>query len=207
LNTLEKYSEFLLAFKSLGAAYTVANELFKNIQKYVCVLYGQFSTVDVNLARFNLFSIGQYSESTMPCTKDVLLLHTKRASYQAYLWRNALQATLSPPPISEFGWEINDGNVRVKWMTMPAAPNGILENVNCGCKSGCSTRRCACVKAELKCTGLCACRDCLNIEGDGNEIADDDEIMMMMMMMMMISMMTFSNSSDVLIKSKVLGVR
>jgi hypothetical protein len=101
--------------------------------------------------------------------------------------------------------EINDGNVRVKWMTMPAAPDGILENVNCGCKSGCSTRRCACVKAELKCTGLCACRDCLNIEGDGNEIADDDEIMMMMMMM--ISMMTFSNSSDVLIKSKVLGVR
>jgi hypothetical protein len=59
LNTLEKYPEFLLAFKSLGAAYTVANELFKNIQKYVCVLYGQFSTVDVNLARFNLFSIGQ----------------------------------------------------------------------------------------------------------------------------------------------------
>ncbi|CAB4042984.1 Hypothetical predicted protein [Paramuricea clavata] len=53
----------------------------------------------------------------MPCTKDVLLLHTKRASYQAYLWRNALQATLSPPPISEFGLEINDGNVRVKWMT------------------------------------------------------------------------------------------
>ena len=111
----------------------------------------------------------------MPCTKDVLLLHTKRASYQAYLWRNALQATLSPPPISEFGWEINDGNVRVKWMTMPAAPDGILENVNCGCKSGCSTRRCACVKAELKCTGLCACRDCLNIEGDGNEVADDDD--------------------------------
>ena len=110
----------------------------------------------------------------MPCTKDVLLLHTKRASYQAFMWRSALQAITLLPPISDYGWEINDGQVQVKWMTMPAAPDGILENVNCGCKSGCSTRRCACVKAALKCTGLCTCSDCANKGGDENEVADDD---------------------------------
>jgi hypothetical protein len=34
---------------------------------------------------------------------------------------------------SLFGtWEVNEGQVNIRWMTMPAAPDGILENVNCG---------------------------------------------------------------------------
>lgn len=62
-------------------------------------------------------------------------------------------------------------------MTLPAAPDCILENVNCGCKSAtaCSTRRCTCKKADLKCTGLCSCRlDCAN-RIDEAEVASDDE--------------------------------
>ena len=58
---------------------------------------------------------------------------------------------------------------------MPVAPDGILENVNCGCKSGCSTRQCACVKAELKCTGLCGCNGCVNFDGEDNSMTDDEE--------------------------------
>ena len=156
----------------------VSTTLFRDIEKYVCRLYGQLSTDDVNLARFNLFSIGQYAEDTMPCTKDVILLHTKRASYQCHVWKSALQPVISPPSISEFGWEVNAEQVNIRWMTMPAAPDGILENVNCGCKSGCSTRRCACQKAELKCTGLCSCCDCTNSSDqntDENDLSDDDD--------------------------------
>ena len=60
---------------------------------------------------------------------------------------------------------------------MPAAPDGILENVNCGCKSGCSTRRCACQKADLKCTGLCSCCDCTNCSDQNTDenVSDDDD--------------------------------
>ena len=61
---------------------------------------------------------------------------------------------------------------------MAAAPDGILENVNCGCKSGCSTRRCACRKAELNCTGLCSCCECTNApdqNADENDLSDDDD--------------------------------
>ena len=122
-----------------------------------------------------LFSIGQYAENTMPCTKDVLLQHTNRASYQCRIWKSALQPVMSPPSISEFGWEVNDGQVSIRWMTMLLAPDGILENVNCGCKSGCSTRRCACRKAELKCTGLCSCCDCANASESSWSDDDDDD--------------------------------
>ena len=60
-------------------------------------------------------------------------------------------------------------------MIMPVAPNGILENVKCGRKSGCTTMRCACMKAELKCTDLCGCNDCMNFDGKDNLMTDDEE--------------------------------
>jgi hypothetical protein len=85
---------------------------------------------------------------------------------------------MSPPSISEFGWEVNEEQVNIRWMTMPAAPDGILEKVKCGCKSGCSTRRCAYQKAELKCTGLCSCCDCTNSSDqntDENDLSDEDD--------------------------------
>ena len=47
--------------------------------------------------------------------------------------------------------------------------------VNCGCRSGCSSKRCACVKAELKCTGLCGCNNCMNIKDGDNTMTDDDK--------------------------------
>ena len=122
--------------------------MFQEIQKYVWILYGQLCDDDVNIAQYNLFNIGQYSESTTPCTKDILLLHISRASYQAYIWKCALQAIISSPSMADLGWEIRNDQVLVKWMTMPVALD-ILENVNCGCRSGFSSERCACVKAEL----------------------------------------------------------
>jgi hypothetical protein len=71
---------------------------------------------------------------------------------------------------------------------MPIAPDGILETltvvVTCksGCSTtsyevGCSTRRCACQKADLKCTGLCSCCECTNFSDqntDENNLSGDD---------------------------------
>ena len=57
----------------------------KNLKGLTCHLYGQYSVDDINLARYNIFSIGQFGENTMPCTKDVLTQHTKRAAHQACL--------------------------------------------------------------------------------------------------------------------------
>ena len=98
-----------------------------------------------------------------------------RKMYCYCIKKSSLQAIISPPPITDFVWEIKDGQLLVKWMTMPVAPNGIIENVKCGCKSGCSTRRCAGMKAELKCTGLCGCNDCMNFDGEDNSMTDDEE--------------------------------
>ena len=54
----------------------------------------------------------------------------------------------------------------IVWMTRPSALQFLLECVECGCKTGCKTgcksMRCSCMKADLKCTDLCACLDCQN---------------------------------------------
>lgn len=107
----------------------------------------------------------------MPCMLDVLEKHTSRSAYQACIWKRALNPIISPPSIVEHGWIVDDGTVKLKWMNLPSAPESILENVNCGCKSGCRTKRCSCLKAELKCTTLCSCSGCTNSTNehdDGN---------------------------------------
>lgn len=36
------------------------------------------------------------------------------------------------------------------------------EKVTCNCKTGCTTRRCACLKNNQPCSDECGCRDCEN---------------------------------------------
>ena len=70
---------------------------------------------------------------------------------------------------------------------MPTAPDGILETLTVVVsldvqqprtyEVGCSTRRCACQKADLKCTCLCSCCECTNFSDqntDENNLSGDD---------------------------------
>ena len=81
-------------------------------------------------------------------------------------------------------------------MTLPAAPDPLLEIVKCTCKTGCKTQRCSCTKAQQKCSDLCSCESCSNIVeldkhiiqtandgvlvgNNGNVSDDDDELLVM----------------------------
>jgi hypothetical protein len=77
------------------------------------------------------------------------------------------------------GWYIENGQLRIKWMTLPVAPDSVLEIVNCSCKTGCKYNRCSCKKANLNCTDLYKCSDiCKNKDRSGRDdffIDFDDE--------------------------------
>ena len=151
-------------FKQLGTSYQVENALFSQLEKFFCHLYGQPTIDDANIARFNQFKLGQFVEDTMPCTKNVLWYHVKRVAFQARIWRLALEQIKAVPSITNFGWAVVDGNVNVVSMTLPPAPEGVLKNASCGCKSGSSTKRCVCKKADLACTSMCSCAsNCQNL--------------------------------------------
>ena len=61
-------------------------------------------------------------------------------------------------------------------MTLPITPDSVLSFINCSCTKGCSTNRCSCKKASLKCSDLCRCKDCQNSMDKPEEQIDDEEI-------------------------------
>ncbi len=182
---LENFPDFMAVFSSIGSTYSVSEEEFAMVEKFTWHIYGQTNVDKVDTARYCIFRLGQFGEDTMPCTQNVLRQHLNCTSYQACIWKRALQQVIAAPNINECGWSVVDDHIEIVWMTIPPAPEGILENVNCGCQSGCTTRRCVCKRAALKCTSLCRCYNCTNqkeSESDAEEeyqeaeesLVDDD---------------------------------
>ena len=137
--------------------------LQKELEKFVCILYKQKEVEDVDTARYNIFRLGKYCGSNMPCTKDAFKKHISRVMFQAAIWRRSLSPIMNFPILVGHGWIIDkEGKVSIDWMDLPPAPDGLLENIQCACKKGCTTNRCSCHRANLHCTSLCQCKSCLN---------------------------------------------
>ena len=152
-----------------------SDELILQLSNYVCHLYGYEDQTDVNLVRYLAFKAGKYDEEMLPPNKDSLLLHIYRAVYQCYIWRNATQPILNLPNFTEHGWRIDEsGEVCVKRMSLPPAPDSILVLVKCKCTKGCENNRCSCNKSGLQCTDVCKCSDCKNGKAN-NEDPDDSD--------------------------------
>ena len=145
--------EYVNTFGNLSKETVLSNELKNALSTYVCHLYGFEGCCDVNSVRYKLFKSGKYEEELLPPNQDSLDQHARRANFQCYNWRHALQPILNLPTFYNHGWKMDDqGKVAVEWMTIPAAPDSILEFVHYKCTKGCENRRCSCVKASLKCS-------------------------------------------------------
>jgi hypothetical protein len=171
--------EYVRAFQDLGKQMTVDQGTMSYLQKFVCHLHGQENEIDVDNARHNLFRMGNCTEETLPPTSDSLVQHIHRANYESYVRRRCMVQTITAGSPDGHDWYIENGQLCIKWMTLPVAPDSVLEIVNCSCKTGCKSNRCSCKKANLNCTDLCKCSDsCKNkdrSERDDFFIDFDDE--------------------------------
>jgi hypothetical protein len=160
-------------FRQLGSCYFPSSETFQHLEKFVCALYGQDGISHVNEARYRLFKLGNFSDENLPPNKDCLYHHIRRVNYQTLIWKKSLDAVINAPDPAEHGWVINNDEIELKWMSIDAAPEELLQFVNCGCKTGCESNRCGCKRANLHCTELCKCENCNNRSQD----SDDEEDM------------------------------
>ena len=64
----------------------------------------------------------------------MLTLHIMRANYQAAIYKRALEQFGGVPSPHGKGWQVKDGDIDIHWMTLPPAPDSIIEFVNCACK-------------------------------------------------------------------------
>lgn len=173
--TLKQNDKFLDVFCQIGESIPPSNEVSKQLQAFVCALYGNNRQTSVNKLRYDLFKSGKSSEECLPPNEDALKLHISRCNYQAYIWRHALDQNIDAPSFLEHGWdEDKDGNVKIKWLSGPPAPESLLVFVNCGCKTGCKSNRCSCHKATLPCTDLCKCESCENKSKKDDEESEND---------------------------------
>ena len=171
---MKQNDKFLNVFCQLGNSIPQSIEVSKQLEAFVCALYGNNKQTSVNKLRYDLFKSGKSGEESLPPNDDSLKLHIIRCNYQAFIWRHALSQNIEAPSFLENGWEDEDGNVKVKWLSGAPAPEALLVFVNCGCKTGCKSNRCSCQKAALPCTDLCKCDSCENKGKEENEESESD---------------------------------
>ena len=109
--------EYALAFSNLGNELDVTSSMKAVLKKFVCHLYGAENQSDVNLVRYLLFKGGKFDEELLPPNEDSLEQHVKRAKFQCFIWRRAMNSMMDAPSFSGHGWEINNiGHVHITWM-------------------------------------------------------------------------------------------
>ena len=172
--TVQNDKDFLIAASLLGENESVSNTVRETLERMVCSLYQAKQEVDVNDARYKLFTQPSKipSPQSLPPTKDALYLNFERANYQCQQWKKAHDRSHTLPDPTNHGWKEENGSLAIRWTTEKPAPESILEFVTCNCrKSHCINDQCSCKAVDLPCTDLCLCKECEN----DMELPEDDD--------------------------------
>ena len=128
LNFMVKNVIYIEAFAEIGTSHQISDSLMKIIEKFVCGMYGgKIDSVDE--MRYHLYckSGGKLGCEYLPPCRDVLILHTKRANYQAMIWRQSLTQYQQDMNPQQHGWIVDeDGDLDIHWMKCRPAPDEAL---------------------------------------------------------------------------------
>ena len=116
--------------------------------------------------RWHLFVKNQQESDLLPPTPSALKFHIKRANYICGLWKS-LSSNFNPEieGPTDNGWEEQDGRFLAIMTDQLPAPEYSIELNSCNCKkTKCTKGKCGCSRNGLKCTDLCKCIDCENVE-------------------------------------------
>ena len=92
---------------------------------------------------------------SLPPTRDALLQHANRSTYQASIRCTSLVHQQNAPGPEAFGWRKEGDSSQPLWMTLPEASRSCRELVKCLCKAlPLCSRRCACQSNDLECTAV-----------------------------------------------------
>lgn len=165
----------------MGIEFSYDEQFDKEIEAAVCKLYEAKNETSVNILRCNVFRLGKFSDSSLPPHKDCLLKHIQRDNYEAAVWKRYTSSSIDAPSAANHGRKFNpQGKIPIVWMDGNCAPDALLANCNCKCKTGCTTRRCSCKNASNTCNDMCQCKECSNREDELDDIPEfslsDDEI-------------------------------
>ena len=195
-------SGLLSFYRLIGCVYFSKNRASLNEFETPLQLFNSISESDIFQKHVEFLDIirkaswnGTYEDELLP-SADALKYHWLRACWVSSVWAQSLTKVFTYPDVANFGWEVKAGDsddnprrVEIVWDS-PENITSIRDNVKhldrgCGCKGGCKTKRCSCVKAGEECGIGCRCKKpCSNIINstaqlvdttDGNESVDSTE--------------------------------
>jgi len=78
----------------------------------------------------------------------------------------------------EHGWDLEDGSLRVVYMTKELAPRSLVELTTCKCEKSYCRGNCSCSSTGLSCTEACSCKadeSCCNPYAAAVQLPSDSE--------------------------------
>ena len=99
MKTVKKDEDFLIAASLLCENESVSTTVRETLERMVCLLYKTKQEVDVNDARYKLFTQSRKipSSQSLPPTKDALYLHFERKTINANSGKKALEQSHTLP--------------------------------------------------------------------------------------------------------------
>ena len=130
----------------------------------------------VNELRYQMFRSrrGEMESAQLQPCEDTLKQHTRRANYQAAIWRRRLVNSPETPNPSQGQPTSEDGSLVINWMTGSPAPQVVLSLLSCKCDRTCRPNDYTCIVNGLKCTAACKLQTCSNI-GDDDKPENDQQ--------------------------------
>ena len=141
IKAIQKRTRFASTMEQLGTSWEVTVELTKELEKFVCIMYGQPSYHSVDELRHLKIiaccdsgpanAMKNVNLATIPPCKRCLEMHIRRVNYQVAIWKHAhIAKPAIPTPSEEHGWIIEDGEVQPLWLKgddfVPPATTDVL---------------------------------------------------------------------------------
>lgn len=126
---MESNPTYRTTFQNLGSSWELKASLIKNLEAFVCNLYGYPRIDEINDVRYKLFKLKFRIDVALPPNFYSLLFHIKRAN----IHRKCLESYIKAPSPSEHGWIICNNNIFINWGTLPIAPDFLIKFISCAC--------------------------------------------------------------------------
>ena len=140
--TLQKFTKLIPVFQRLGATSDKLCDLdVKELQQFVCYMYGKTSHTDTNKVRYDIFTARYESKteknafsihngidlSLLPPCQSSLYMHCLRANYQSYIWNNSHKPYVEVPSPVGCGWRLDGGELSIDWTYGDIMPQQLLD--------------------------------------------------------------------------------
>lgn len=143
VKTLLSNPEHCSALRELGKTFSLSPELYAPIEAFTCELYksktmfGPPCSIQEHVQR----EVLPQTKTVYGCTSTVPTTKLPHTCVEPDI----------PSPVAH-GWRIKGDNIAVNWMTLPPAPDCVLELVHCSCKKRpCAKAKCTCRQHQLLC--------------------------------------------------------